>query len=129
MQENHTPQTPQSQVGPIPPLPDPPVIPYLELPYGQHVRRLINEQGYVYFVLRPSPGKRVKVMEHRWVWEQANGPIPPGMVLHHINGCKWDTRLEKLELIARQEHIRFHCCARPAMQRTSEAFRAHFERA
>ncbi len=41
-------------------------------------------------------GKPKKV--HAWVWEQANGPIPPGLVLHHRCENPRCCRLDHLEL-------------------------------
>lgn len=35
---------------------------------------------------------------HRDVWEKANGPIPDGMFIDHINGDPTDNRLENLRL-------------------------------
>lgn len=37
-----------------------------------------------------------KVLEHRYVWEQAYGPIPSNVHIHHANGDKTDNRLENL---------------------------------
>lgn len=37
-----------------------------------------------------------KVLEHRYVWEQAHGPIPSHIHIHHANGDKADNRLENL---------------------------------
>jgi len=50
----------------------------------------------------------VQVYEHRVVWEDANGPIPPGHHVHHRNGNKLDNRLENLELLTHGDHIRLH---------------------
>ena len=38
--------------------------------------------------------------EHRVVWEQANGPIPDGMTIDHINGNTLDNRLENLQVMS-----------------------------
>ena len=46
----------------------------------------------------------VKVLEHRYVWEQANGPIPDKWVVHHFNGIKTDNRLENLVAMPRSHH-------------------------
>lgn len=46
--------------------------------------------------------------EHKYVWEQANGPVPPGYVVHHKNHVKRDNRLENLQLMTFEEHSRHH---------------------
>jgi hypothetical protein len=46
--------------------------------------------------------------EHRVVWEEAHGPIPPGYHVHHVNGDKRDNRLENLALVTPQEHRHLH---------------------
>ncbi len=45
------------------------------------------------------------VDEHRWVWEQANGKIPKGMTIHHINSNGHDNRLENLALVTHQQNM------------------------
>jgi len=42
------------------------------------------------------------------VWEKANGPIPDGFVVHHLNEDKLDNRLENLGIMAAGEHSRHH---------------------
>ena len=53
--------------------------------------------------------KRVSVKgktyyEHRLIWAEANGPIPDGYVIHHINGNKKDNRLANLALVTAKEN-------------------------
>jgi hypothetical protein len=45
---------------------------------------------------------------YRWRWEQANGPIPEGMEIHHRNEDCSDDRLENLELKPPEEHRKHH---------------------
>lgn len=61
-----------------------------------------NKSGYVVI---PVDGKQV--FEHRHIWENINGKIPNGFVLHHINCNRTDNRIENLELIeSNGKHIR-----------------------
>jgi len=42
------------------------------------------------------------------VWEEANGPIPSGHLIHHINRDTADDRLENLMAMSNGEHTQFH---------------------
>ena len=59
----------------------------------------INSSGYHNFTL----GNR-RYYTHRYVWEQANGPIPKGKYIDHINGDKIDNSLENLRLCDNSEN-------------------------
>lgn len=42
---------------------------------------------------------------HRYLWEQAFGPVPAGMVVSFENGNQMDCRLENLQLISMTENM------------------------
>ena len=70
--------------------------------------RTLHRDGYS-MVVDPRPGARRRyVLEHRFLWEQANGPIPTGHVVHHLNGDKSDNRLENLTILTQSAHRRMH---------------------
>jgi hypothetical protein len=46
------------------------------------------------------------VLEHRWVWEQANGPIPDDCVVVAEDGNIRNTDLANLTLVTKDEHCR-----------------------
>ncbi len=54
------------------------------------------------------------VMYHRYVWEQAHGPVPTGHLVVFRDGRKRaeasEITLDVIECITRQEHMRRHTC-------------------
>lgn len=50
----------------------------------------------------------VWVYRARYVWEQANGPIPRGLVLHHRDRDPLNDALDNLVLLTRAEHAAEH---------------------
>ena len=47
-------------------------------------------------------------MLHDIVWENANGSIPDGYEIHHIDGDKQNNDIENLKLVTPLEHKRIH---------------------
>lgn len=66
--------------------------------------RFKDRRGYV--IGRIGPGKRRA--EHILVWEAANGPLPKGYIVHHVNHIKDDNRLENLVAMPRGKHNHQH---------------------
>jgi len=54
-----------------------------------------TKQGYI---------KNGDIMEHRLVWEKANGSLPEDWVIHHINGKRDDNRLKNLVSLPKNKH-------------------------
>lgn len=54
-----------------------------------------RKRGYMAVYLETG----VTQLTQRFVWEAANGPIPEGMQINHINGIKTDNRLANLECV------------------------------
>lgn len=61
----------------------------------------INRQGYRRMVI---DGKRRQA--HRMIWIFANGDIPDGIQIDHINGVRSDNRLTNLRLVTNAENQR-----------------------
>lgn len=59
-----------------------------------------------YILLYQGQGKYVR--RSRLVWEQANGPIPEGSEVHHLNGIKNDDRPENLVALTKKGHTRIY---------------------
>lgn len=61
-----------------------------------------EKDGYV-CVKCPDGKRRAK---HRWVWEQAHGPIPKGMVIRFKDGDRTNCQLENLFMVSQAENLR-----------------------
>lgn len=60
-----------------------------------------------YLVVAWKEGNRIQGGKvHRLVWEVANGPIPDGKEINHVNGIKSDNRITNLEVVSRLENMR-----------------------
>ncbi len=49
-----------------------------------------------------------RIRLHRYVWECANGKIPKGYDIHHIDQDKSNNNLENLELMDKARHLSLH---------------------
>lgn len=47
-------------------------------------------------------------LEHRWVWEQANGTIADGHEIHHRDHDQANNSLDNLELVTAEWHDNYH---------------------
>ena len=57
-------------------------------------------------------------MRHRAVMERCIGaPIPPGMIVHHVNEDRTDNRPENLKLMTHAEHSAHHNQKHPLVKR------------
>jgi hypothetical protein len=72
-------------------------------PYGKEITRAFNKNSKGYYCVRLGAKP---MLFHRVVWEHFNGPIPPGMMIDHINNCKDDNRLENLQLSSASANTR-----------------------
>lgn len=72
--------------------------------------RYTRPDGYVE-IKRPdiATTRSGYMKEHRAVWIDNHGPIPPGGVIHHKNRVKDDNRIENLELYQTNGSHRHEC--------------------
>ncbi len=75
---------------------------------GQQVRASITWGGRRWWLNGGYYCNRKGEMLHRAIWVAANGPIEPGIEIHHRNGDKTDNRLENLEALSVADHRRKH---------------------
>jgi len=74
---------------------------------GQNWKRAERQTSAGYLqVAKMRNGVRIYAGAHRLVWRHYNGPIAPGMVIHHRNGVKDDNRLENLETMTYSENTK-----------------------
>lgn len=73
---------------------------------GEGHERIDAQDGYVVMIVdEPNPWTGAKtrpVHKHRWLWEQANGPVPDGHVLKCLDGDKTNTDPSNWEAIPRE---------------------------
>lgn len=65
----------------------------------------ITTNGYLRVCVSVA-GQQAHALAHRIVWCAANGAVPDGMQIDHINGDKTDNRLVNLSLVDQPENMR-----------------------
>lgn len=77
------------------------------LPVGAERTRTRTRDGKKrWWVKVAEPG--VWHLRARVAWEAAHGPIPRGMLVHHINGNQEDDAAANLMLVSRAAHLNVH---------------------
>lgn len=67
-----------------------------------------QQDGRRYAFYWTPEGKKKYIYRYQWIWTMANGPIPTGMEIHHINEDCTDDRLENLQMMSGEDHQRMH---------------------
>ena len=67
----------------------------------------LNPKGYACVALEVG-GKQRAYLLHRLVWEMANGPVPDGHDLHHLDLDRANWRLDNLAVVERSAHQQYH---------------------
>jgi len=74
---------------------------------GRSGRQIGSAGTSGYIAVGWKEGNRIQgARVHRLVWEVANGPVPDGKEINHIDGNKANNCLSNLEAITRRENIR-----------------------
>lgn len=72
------------------------------MPNGSIRRNVGSDHGTGYLQLRVDGVLRKM---HRFIWEHANGPIPKGYEVDHINGVRSDNRIVNLRLVTHKQNM------------------------
>jgi hypothetical protein len=68
-------------------------------------RRIYDGREYVCW---KEAGKQRRQLAHRWLWEQANGPIPDGHEIHHRDHNPLNNDLSNLMCVTAEWHDDHH---------------------
>ena len=79
--------------------------PHNTRPPGYEMLRTADKKGRRYWWIKPADGRRM-MPKHRWLWEQAYGPIPEGHNVQFKDGDTTNCVLDNLYLITRDKQMR-----------------------
>lgn len=57
-------------------------------------------------------GVKSRILIYRWLWVRAHGEIPPGYVVHHIDGDAYNNELTNLQIMSEADHVSLHADVR-----------------
>jgi hypothetical protein len=66
----------------------------------------INTQGY--YRISSKKEKNHDKYLHRLIWEETNGEIPEGYIIHHIDGNPLNNDIKNLECMTHSKHTILH---------------------
>jgi hypothetical protein len=66
----------------------------------------VTAQGYIRIGLDLGGRRSTTVMAHRVIFESQHSVLPPDIEINHINGLKYDNRIENLEPVTRSGNMR-----------------------
>lgn len=82
---------------------------------------ILDKKGY-YVITSRKEGNHHKRL-HRLIWEEINGKIPNGYVIHHINGISTDNNPNNLQIMSKKEHDLFHKNSKETSIKKSKALK------
>lgn len=85
----------------------------------------VTDEGYI---LIKVADHRKMVLKHRYVWQQANGPIPANHNIMFRDGNRLNCSLNNLELVSRQEAARRQMLAEPPERRQARVAKSTAKR-
>jgi hypothetical protein len=77
----------------------------IEIDWSHSNRHIVD--GYIQ-LRKTIKGKKYSILEHILVWTNANGDVPAGFNIHHINKIRSDNRIDNLQLLKEVYHHRLH---------------------
>lgn len=82
-------------------------IPTNKLPVGTVTLRKRNRDGRTHAWAKVAE-PNVWMQRHRLVWEEHNGPLAKGLVIHRLDGDSLNDDINNLVAMSRAEHIMIH---------------------
>jgi len=70
---------------------------------------LNNDNFRIHYGIKPMLNANKKCQkEHKFIYEQLNGKIPEGYLVHHNNGKHYDNNIENLNCVSYSKHAKIH---------------------